>query len=34
VVVARYHDRTTLPLVGPLFPDVDLRARATMRAET
>ena len=33
VVVARYRDRTTLPLVGPLFPDVELRARATMRAE-
>jgi len=33
VVVARYHDRTDLPLVGRLFPDVDLRARATMRAE-
>jgi hypothetical protein len=28
-----YHDRTNLPLVGPLFPDVTLRARATMRAE-
>jgi len=33
VVVARYHDRTTVPLIGPLFPDVVLRARATMRAE-
>ncbi len=33
VVVARYHDRTTLPLIGPLFPDVDLRSRVTMRAE-
>ena len=32
-VVARYHDRTNLPLIGPLFPDVVLRARATMRAE-
>jgi len=28
-----YRDRTNLPLVGPLFPDVTLRARATMRAE-
>ena len=33
VVIARYRDRTNLPLVGPLFPDVLLRARATMRAE-
>ena len=33
VVVARYHDRTDLPFVGGLFPDVDLTARATMRAE-
>jgi len=33
-VVARYHDRTSLPLIGPLFPDVVLHARATMRAET
>src|SRR4051794_19876534 len=32
-VVARYHDRTNLPLIGPLFPDVVLHARATMRAE-
>ena len=28
-----YRDHTNLPLVGPLFPDVTLRARATMRAE-
>ena len=28
-----YHDRTNVPLVGPLFPDVTLRARATMREE-
>jgi TadE-like protein len=33
VVVARYHDRTDVPLVGRLYPDVDLQARATMRAE-
>jgi len=33
VVVARYRHRTNLPLVGPLFPDPVLRARATMRAE-
>ena len=33
VVVARYHDRTAVPFVGGLFPDVDLTARATMRAE-
>ena len=32
-VVARYHDSTNLPLIGPLFPDVVLHARATMRAE-
>ena len=32
-VDARYHDRTNLPLIGPLFPDVVLHARATMRAE-
>ena len=29
----RYREHTDLPLVGPLFPDVTLRARATMRAE-
>jgi Flp pilus assembly protein TadG len=33
VVVARYHDRTDLPIVGRLFPDLDLTARATMRVE-
>jgi hypothetical protein len=33
VVVVRYLDRTNLPLIGPLFPDVELHARATMRAE-
>ena len=33
VVVARYHDRTSVPFVGGLFPDVDLTARATMRVE-
>ncbi len=33
VVVARYHDHTDLPLVGRMFPDVDLRAQATMRVE-
>ena len=32
-VEVRYHDHTNLPLVGPLYPDVALRARATMRAE-
>jgi Flp pilus assembly protein TadG len=32
-VEVRYHDRTDLPLVGPLFPDVDLHARAVMRVE-
>jgi TadE-like protein len=32
-VVVRYRDHTNLPLVGPLFPDVTLHARATMRAE-
>jgi len=33
VVVARYRDHTNVPFVGPLFPDVELRARATMRIE-
>jgi Flp pilus assembly protein TadG len=28
-----YREHTDLPLVGPLFPDITLRARATMRAE-
>jgi hypothetical protein len=32
-VRVRYREHTNLPLVGPLFPDVTLRARATMRAE-
>jgi Flp pilus assembly protein TadG len=32
-VVVQYRDHTNLPLVGPLFPDLSLRARATMRAE-
>src|SRR5262245_48021383 len=32
-VEVTYHDRTDLPLVGPLFPDVDLHARAVMRVE-
>jgi hypothetical protein len=32
-VVVRYADHTRLPLVGPLYPDVVLHARATMRAE-
>jgi hypothetical protein len=32
-VEVRYHDRTDLPLVGPLFPDLDLHARAVMRVE-
>jgi Flp pilus assembly protein TadG len=33
VVVARYHDRTDLPIVGRVYPDLVLTARATMRAE-
>jgi Flp pilus assembly protein TadG len=28
-----YHDRTTVPLVGALFPDLDLHARTVMRVE-
>ncbi|MDQ1511540.1 MAG: hypothetical protein QOG50_3384 [Actinomycetota bacterium] len=32
-VRVHYREHTNLPLVGPLFPDVTLRARATMRAE-
>ena len=32
-VTVRYRERTDLPLIGPLFPDVTLRARAAMRAE-
>jgi hypothetical protein len=32
-VEVTYHERTDLPLVGALFPDVDLHARAVMRVE-
>lgn len=32
-VRVRYREHTDLPLIGPLFPDVTLRAHATMRAE-
>lgn len=32
-VDARYTSETTLPLVGPVFPDVELHARAVMRLE-
>jgi len=32
-VRVQYREHTNLPLVGPLFPDVTLRARATMQAE-
>ncbi len=32
-VQVTYREHTDLPLVGPLFPDVTLRAKATMRAE-
>jgi hypothetical protein len=32
-VEVRYRARTDLPLVGALFPDPDLHARATMRTE-
>ncbi len=28
-----YHDRTDVPLVGALFPDLDLHASAVMRVE-
>jgi len=28
-----YHDRTDVPLVGAVFPDLDLHARAVMRVE-
>jgi hypothetical protein len=28
-----YHCRTDLPLIGPLVPDLDLRAEAVMRRE-
>jgi len=33
VVEVRYRLVTDLPLIGPLFPDPDLHARAVMRAE-
>jgi Flp pilus assembly protein TadG len=33
VVRVRYRSRTTLPLVGPLFPDPELTAKAVMRRE-
>lgn len=33
VVDVRYWLVTDLPLIGPLFPDLDLHARAVMRAE-
>jgi len=32
-VVVTYQSRTTLPLVGPLFPDPTLRSRVVMRVE-
>jgi hypothetical protein len=32
-VTVRYHSVTKLPLVGALFPDLDLHASATMRVE-
>jgi hypothetical protein len=32
-VEVSYHDRTEVPLVGALFPDLDLHARAVMRVE-
>lgn len=32
-VEVEYRSRTGLPLVGALFPDLDLSARATMRVE-
>ncbi|MFI5046807.1 MAG: TadE/TadG family type IV pilus assembly protein [Acidimicrobiia bacterium] len=32
-VTVEYHSVTSLPLVGVLFPDPDLRATATMRVE-
>jgi hypothetical protein len=33
VVRVQYRARTTLPLVGPLFPDPELVAKAVMRRE-
>lgn len=32
-VEVEYHSRTDLPLVGALFPDLDLHAQAVMRVE-
>jgi hypothetical protein len=32
-VEVSYHDRTDVPLVGALFPDLDLHAHAVMRVE-
>ena len=32
-VIVHYREHTNLPLVGPLYPDVTLHAKATMRAE-
>jgi Flp pilus assembly protein TadG len=32
-VEVTYHDRTNVPLVGALFPDLDLHAAAVMRVE-
>jgi Flp pilus assembly protein TadG len=32
-VEVTFHDRTTVPLVGALFPDLDLHAKAVMRVE-
>ena len=32
-VRVRYRERTSLPLIGPFFPDLTLEARTTMRAE-
>jgi hypothetical protein len=32
-VEVTYHDRTEVPLVGALFPDLDLHASAVMRVE-
>ncbi len=32
-VEVTYHDRTDVPMVGALFPDLDLHARAVMRVE-
>ena len=33
-VAVRYRSVTDLPLVGPLLPDLSLRAKAAMRAES